>query len=202
MIVNDNNWFRCGSHCTYYYAIREEISQLICNFFEKDIAEYYVCGTDLLKPKGNKIYQHFAFSYDLKLLSICMKEHKNAVNYYIGKNIITPRKHLISLNSASSMSLSGLIRIQCHTYQWRNKHYSPSTIGLVYKVDNKITGEVYEHKQYKDLFKKLKIYLKKSLPYRTKFATSEFEDKSCFMSEGALKIYQAGIQLGHRPILQ
>ena len=202
MIFQYGEWYRDGrGHYFPFYATRQEVSAYILDVMSNNPGEYYICGTYYKPIENSRNYDEISFCYSHTQILECLEQHASSLNFYIGLENITPSRDLIALNKSSVMSINGLVSLQYPSQEnKRTGQICPADIGIVSRIFNMATNQVVEHCEYYNLYKKLKTYVKKQLPYRTVYSGFTQEDRSCKMSDGIFKQWESGVSFEHDPL--
>ena len=203
-VFSDNEWFRYGrGHYFSFYATQSEISNYIRAILSETDEECYVCGTDFVPIPGSKQYQEISFQYPISHISECLEEHCDSINFWVGSEKIVSRDKLTATNSFATISINGLICLQCffRMNDRRNGRIPPCNISIVSHIFNMVTQAEIKHLDHYNIYKKIKKFFWKHLPFHTVLFATDHEDRSCRMSYECFRLWQSGVPYEHDPMI-
>jgi hypothetical protein len=179
-----------------FFATDDEVQEWLNHCLLPKYAPYRLIPTPQWARPGDQIRTH-AVEDLLQTLATC-----ESTSFFLWSQAISPRLLLnIPQNLVAWCSINGLPNLD-HGFDWRGTRRE-SALGFVERIENKHTGEIRIHVEYREVYNRLRREIVKALRYSTfhRFADgTEREDTSLRrMTEAAAQAHGHGIVFNARP---
>lgn len=203
---NQEAWMRLGrGHTHTFLATDEEVQQWLVSSLRADLGPYLIVGSDLIQE--GKYWVELPFTGQIsELIALLHSAERSRSSVWIWSRTLTPDLEIKSRTTiGKQLAVNGLVNLQHGsrltdvTIPERPLALWPSSVGIVDRVQNQVTGETRYYQGYLSIYKALVNAIKKTTIYSSIMRSrSGMEEEivgrgAPMWTEGAKQLYDAGI---------